>query len=200
MNMILPSRLLLTRVWCHLIKNICSLLRATKWEILNICRVLYSGIARSFTTCRNDVIYVLFTHIITHTEQIILRDTIINNSLRGLRFLFRMLRTRTIFILGCSTKLRVLFARLIAIYSSWKVYSMFPPTYISCDYCCVTFVSLFINLRHPRDFTSHTYRRGTLYIYIRENHEVESNLRPTSRSTFLILSRFCSRSCTQEDR
>ena len=42
---------------------------------------------------------------------------------------------------------------------------MFPPTYISCDYGCVTFVSLFINLRHPRDFTSHTSRRGTLYIY-----------------------------------
>ena len=30
---------------------------------------------------------------------------------------------------------------------------MFPPTYISYDYCCVTFVSLFINLRPPRDFT-----------------------------------------------
>ena len=26
-------------------------------------------------------------------------------------------------------------------------------------------MSLFINLRHPRDFTSHTSRRGTLYIY-----------------------------------
>ena len=30
---------------------------------------------------------------------------------------------------------------------------------IGCDYC-VTCVSLFINLRHPRDFTSHTSRRG----------------------------------------
>ena len=30
----------------------------------------------------------------------------------------------------------------------------------SCD-CCVTCVSPF-NLRHPRDFTSHTFRRGTL--------------------------------------
>ena len=29
---------------------------------------------------------------------------------------------------------------------------------------CVTSVSLFINLRHPRDFTSHTFRRRTLYI------------------------------------
>ena len=43
---------------------------------------------------------------------------------------------------------------------------MFPPTYISCEYCCVTFVSLFINLHHPRDFTSHTSRRGTLYYYV----------------------------------
>ena len=37
---------------------------------------------------------------------------------------------------------------------------------ISCDYCCVSFVSLFINLRQSRDFTSHTSRRGTLYTYI----------------------------------
>ena len=29
----------------------------------------------------------------------------------------------------------------------------------------VTFLSLFIYLRHPRDFTSHTSQRGTLYIY-----------------------------------
>ena len=42
---------------------------------------------------------------------------------------------------------------------------MFPSTYVSCDYCCITFVSPFINLRHRRDFTSHTSRRGTLYIY-----------------------------------
>ena len=48
------------------------------------------------------------------------------------------------------------------------VYStIFPPTQtLSCDYCCVTFVSIFINLGHPRDFTSHKSRRGTLYIYI----------------------------------
>ena len=32
-------------------------------------------------------------------------------------------------------------------------------------YCCVSFVSLFNNLRPPRDCTSHTSRRGTLYIY-----------------------------------
>ena len=43
---------------------------------------------------------------------------------------------------------------------------MFPPTYVSCDYCCGTFVSLFINLRHPRDFTSHTSRRRTLLLCI----------------------------------
>ena len=36
---------------------------------------------------------------------------------------------------------------------------------ISCDYC-VSFVSLFINLCHPRDFTSHISRRGTLYVYL----------------------------------
>ena len=36
---------------------------------------------------------------------------------------------------------------------------------ISCDSCCVTCVSL-LKLRHPRDFTSHTSRRGTLCIYI----------------------------------
>ena len=44
------------------------------------------------------------------------------------------------------------------------IYSMFPPTYnISCNYCCVTFVPLFINLRHPLDFTSHTCRREILF-------------------------------------
>ena len=37
---------------------------------------------------------------------------------------------------------------------------------LSCDYLCVTFVSLLINLRNPRDFTSHTSRRGTLHVYI----------------------------------
>ena len=41
-----------------------------------------------------------------------------------------------------------------------------PPTQTSCDYCRVTFVSLFIYLRHPRDITSHTSRRGTLYYYV----------------------------------
>ena len=45
-------------------------------------------------------------------------------------------------------------------------YEQFSPTEISCDFCCVTFVSLFINLRHPRDFTLHTPQRGTLHYYI----------------------------------
>ena len=31
--------------------------------------VLYSGFARSFSTCRNYVVYVRFAHIVTHTEQ-----------------------------------------------------------------------------------------------------------------------------------
>ena len=43
--------------------------------------------------------------------------------------------------------------------------TMFPPTWASCGYCDVTFVSPFINLRHPRNFKSHTSRRGTLYKY-----------------------------------
>ena len=43
---------------------------------------------------------------------------------------------------------------------------MFPPTYLTCNCCCVTFVSLFINLRHPQYFMSHTSRRGTFYEYI----------------------------------
>ena len=51
--------------------------------------------------------------------------------------------------------------------------TMFLP-YMSCDYyyyChnCVTCLSFFINLRHLRDFTSHTTRRGTLCIYIPGN-------------------------------
>ena len=50
---------------------------------------------------------------------------------------------------------------------------MFPPTYISCDYYCVTFVSLSINLPHPRDFTSHTSRRGTLYVYMCVFHHTQ---------------------------
>ena len=40
---------------------------------------------------------------------------------------------------------------------------MFLSIYVTCDYSFVTFVSLSVNLRHPRDFTSHTSRRGTLY-------------------------------------
>ena len=36
---------------------------------------------------------------------------------------------------------------------------------ISCDYCCATFVSLFINLRHPR-ISSHTHSEGEPCTYI----------------------------------
>ena len=39
--------------------------------------------------------------------------------------------------------------------------SIFPPT-ISCD-CYLHVMSLFFNLRHPRDFASPTSRRGILY-------------------------------------
>ena len=116
---------------------------------------------------------------------IIFRNTTINNSLRGLRFLFRMLRTSNIY-LGLFT--RLLFTRLIAIYSPWKIYSMFPPTYISCDYCCVAFVSFFINLRHPRDLTSHTSRRGTLYIYINVFFWPFGILPSSGRGSFPVLS------------
>ena len=38
---------------------------------------------------------------------------------------------------------------------------------MSCDHCCVTFVSLFINLRHSRGFMPHTPRRRTLYYYVK---------------------------------
>ena len=88
----------------------------------------------------------------------ILRNTIVINS----SFSASDVTDEHNIYLGLFTKL--LFSRLIAIYSSWKVYSMFPLTYISCDYCCVSFVSQFINLRHSRDITSHTSRMGTLYI------------------------------------
>ena len=42
---------------------------------------------------------------------------------------------------------------------------MFPSTYISCDYCCVTFVSLF-NLRHPRDFHVAHIPKGNLVLHV----------------------------------
>ena len=128
----------------------------------------YSGFARSFTTCRNCVICALLDHITTHTNHWSYYVTLLLISLRK-RSSFSVLDAtdKHNIYLGLFTKL--FFARLVAIYSPWKiprysVYSMFPPTYISCDYCCVTFVSIFINLRHPRDFTSHTSRWGTLYI------------------------------------
>ena len=66
---------------------------------------------------------------------------------------------------------------------------MLPPTYnISCNYSCVTFVSLFINLRHPREFTSHTSRRGTLCIYINVFFWHIGIFLSSGRGSFLVLS------------
>ena len=49
--------------------------------------------------------------------------------------------------------------------------SRFRRNEIRCGYyCCDTFVSRIINVRHPRDFTSHTSRRRTLHIYIYFSH------------------------------
>ena len=67
---------------------------------------------------------------------------------------------------GLFTKL--LFARLIAIYSSWKIYSMFPPIYtsISCNYCCVASVSPSSTCVTP-GISRHKHPEGApcLYIY-----------------------------------
>ena len=46
------------------------------------------------------------------------------------------------------------------------IFHVSPSIYISFDYCYVTFVSLFIKLRHSRDFTPHSTRRQTLYYYV----------------------------------
>ena len=73
-----------------------------------------------------------------------------------------MLRTSTIIILGCSITIVRAFNRYLFL---MKDIFHVSSNYISFDYCCVTFVSLF-NLRQPRDFTTHTARRGTLYIFI----------------------------------
>ena len=45
---------------------------------------------------------VLLILLPTQNRDLILRNTFLNNSPRCLRFLFRMLRTSTIFVLGCS--------------------------------------------------------------------------------------------------
>ena len=67
-------------------------------------------------------------------------------------------------------------------------YEQFSPTEISCDFCCVTFVSLFINLRHPRDFTLHTPQRGTLHYYIYMCVFGTSAFFSTGLGSFLVLS------------
>ena len=91
---------------------------------------------------------------------------------------------------GLFTKL--LFTRLIAIYSSWKICSMFPPTYISCNYCCVTFVSpssTFVTprisrRRHPEGH--HVY----IYIYIYYIYCYCSRLNAFERCSQFVLSFF----------
>ena len=82
---------------------------------------------------------------------------------------------------------KLLLARLIAIFFLMKIYLMFPSTYITCDYCCVTFMSLF-NLRHLRDLTSYTSRRGTLYIYTNMFFWPFGLLSSSGRGSFLVLS------------
>ena len=64
--------------------------------------------------------------------------------------------------LGLFTKL--LFARLIAIYSFLMVHSMFLPTYnISCNYCCVTFSPTCVT---PRFHVAHVPKANLVYIYM----------------------------------
>ena len=61
---------------------------------LCMVHVVLLRVCTQFTTCRNDVIFVLFgSYYYPHRTVIILRNTIINNNLRGLRFLFRMFGT-----------------------------------------------------------------------------------------------------------
>ena len=60
---------------------------------------------------------------------------------------------------------------------------------MSGDYCCVAFVSLFINLRHPGDFKTQPSRRGTCYYYSMYQMDVFGNIFFSSgRGSFLVLS------------
>ena len=131
---------------------------------LYMVHVVYPGFARSFTTCRNYVMYVLLAHITTHTEQWSYYVTLLLIIVEQVFVLSvgRYGRAQYVCWVVHQTIVRALIPYLFLMKD---IYSMFPPTYVSCDYCCVTFVSLFMNLRHPRDFTSHTSWRGTLYVY-----------------------------------
>ena len=164
-TMILPSCLLLTRVWCHLIKNLCVLLRATKSKsdgsmsmmavelrgvliyIPGMVHVVLLRVFSQFYYVQELCNICLFAHFITRTERWSYCVTLL--LLITSSFSVSDVTEEHNLNVGLFTKL--LFARLLAIYSPWKIYSMFPPTCISCGYCCITFVPLFINLRHPRD-------------------------------------------------
>ena len=132
----------------------CAYLYMVHVVLLRVCTQFYS-VYEICNTC------AFCSYCYPHRTVIILRNTVINNSLKRSSFSVSDVTDEHNIYLRLFTNL--LFARLVAIYSSWKMYSMFPPTYISCDHCCATLVSLFINLRNPRDFTSHTSRRRTLY-------------------------------------
>ena len=133
------------------------------WGVLiYVWCMYYSGIARGFTTCRNYVTYVLFARVITHTKQWLYYVTLLLIIvLRGLRFLFGVLRRSTTLIFGC----QLLFARLIAIYSSWKIYSMFPPKCMLWLVLCYLRVP-FHKLASPPGFHFVHIPKGNLVLYL----------------------------------
>ena len=180
---ILPSRLLFARVWNHLIMNICSLPRATKSKtdssmtknsgvyiyydgvcLLYVMHVVLLTVCTQFYNVQDLCSVCVLWFILLPTQNSDhLRNIVINNSLRGLRFCFGCYG-RAQYLSGVvqQTIIRAFNRYLFR----WKTYWMSPPTYRTYDYCrCVAFVFPF-NLRHLRDFTSHTSRGGTLYIYI----------------------------------
>ena len=88
----------------------------------------------------------------------------------GLRLTFGVINTDTV----VASRTEFLLTTVHTVNTTTKYYYYFlraaiqqpmlhVSSHISCG-CCVTYVSLFINLRHPRDFTSHTSRRVTLCI------------------------------------
>ena len=65
---------------------------------------------------------------------------------------------------------------------------MFLPTHIGCDYCCVTFVSLF-NLRYPRDFSrTHPEGEPCTYVYVNVFFFALRHLFSSGCGFFLVLS------------
>ena len=142
-----------------------SYIRIPVWPEIrysNIGRVLYSGFARSFTTCTNYAIHVLFAHIVTHTEQWSYYVTLV------LVIVYEVF----VFCFGCYGWAQYLswvdhqtIVRAFNDYLFLMKYIFHVSNIYKLCYCCVTFVSLFINFRLHRDFTSHTSQRGTLHIY-----------------------------------